>query len=231
MSIFDFFKRVNGFSLSTPIVGAGIQWDNQQHYSAERIAREVIVFLEDRRVLYTEQQFETLRYCIDSIIQIRSRLTDFIIKLPLSKNENDISDLEICLREMRTACQMAMTTFAMVEDINLNGNYYGYNNRLMPEYDFVMGLIVLRSIFAKNIYIISRLYNIPIREPRLQLLIDALGNKEKDIDLASKQETIDELKDIVNKQEAYIEKQQLEVKELKEQLENRSFYRRFFPPN
>lgn len=177
MSLSDFLNRVNGFSFSTPVVGAGIQWDKQQHYGAEKIARDVIVFLEDRRVLYTHQGFDTVKYCIESIMQIRSRLTDSITELPLPKNANDISDLEICLREMRTACQMAITTLSEVEDKSLYRNYEEYDNMRNPEYDFIMGLIVLRSVFAKNIYKISQLYGIPIRNPELRLLIDTLNDK------------------------------------------------------
>jgi len=67
------------------------------------IARRMIAFLEDRRVLYEPYEVEVPERCIGSVIRIRDFLTNLIGDHAMGK------DLEDSLRNMRAACRKFMT--------------------------------------------------------------------------------------------------------------------------
>ncbi len=83
--------RMTGFS--TPVFG--ISWEPAT--SDVRVARKVLTFLEDRRVLYVEGDREIADYCVASVVDIRRFLTDVL-------GDGGIADdLADHLRAMRTA--------------------------------------------------------------------------------------------------------------------------------
>jgi hypothetical protein len=93
MRFSDIVKRITG--ISTPIFG--ISWNPDK--TERDFARQVISFLEDRRVLFVPYEDEIPRHCIESVLQIRHFLTSKIGELP----EN--SELDKSLRAMRAACR------------------------------------------------------------------------------------------------------------------------------
>lgn len=84
---------VTGFS--TPFVG--VQWTKTAR--DKDIARAVVVFLEDRRVLFAHRHVEDEQHCVESVLQIRTFLTEQIMQAKPGK------DLELALRHMRSACR------------------------------------------------------------------------------------------------------------------------------
>ena len=62
--------RVTGVDL--PFIGGGASWEYTE--SDKKIARAVVTFLEDRRVLFGDRHCEDERYCIHSAIAIRAFL-------------------------------------------------------------------------------------------------------------------------------------------------------------
>jgi hypothetical protein len=91
-------NRLTGFS--TPVFG--ISWNPPQSHIT--VARSVITFLEDRRVLYNPYDMEVAAHCIHSVIEIRHFLTAQI---------DDLADDDgICqnLRAMRAACRKFLDT-------------------------------------------------------------------------------------------------------------------------
>jgi len=86
-------KALTGFS--TPVFG--ISWHPPE--SDRQIIRKLITFLEDRRALYNPHETETPRWVIESVLEIRKKLTDTLSKL----DEN--SDISQHLRGMRAACR------------------------------------------------------------------------------------------------------------------------------
>ena len=84
---------VTGFS--TPFVG--VQWTKTAR--DKDIARAVVVFLEDRRVLFADRHVEDEQHCVESVLQIRAFLTEQI------KQTKPGKDLEVALRHMRSACR------------------------------------------------------------------------------------------------------------------------------
>lgn len=94
----EVLSRLTG--LSTPIFGA--QWNPPE--SEVTIARRVLAYLEDRRVLYNPDSLEVPAHCVDSVIQIRHFLTSEIATLP------EKSTLSASLRAMRAACRKFLDT-------------------------------------------------------------------------------------------------------------------------
>jgi hypothetical protein len=86
-------SKITGFS--TPIFG--VSWEPPNN--DREIAKSVVNFLEDRRVLYNPNELEDTHHCISSVLEIRQFLTekmnDLDQKCELAKN----------LRIMRSACR------------------------------------------------------------------------------------------------------------------------------
>ncbi len=89
----EIINRLTGFS--TPIFG--VSWNPPQTHIS--IARKIITFLEDRRVLYNPYHMEDPRHCVQSVIEIRQFLTSELSKL--SEDEGPLQNL----RAMRAACR------------------------------------------------------------------------------------------------------------------------------
>lgn len=87
------YKNITG--LSCPIFG--IQWNAPAIESDE--AKNVILFLEDKRVLFNPSHMEDAGHCALSVIEIRSELTRHLQALPSGSN------LASALKRMRKACQ------------------------------------------------------------------------------------------------------------------------------
>ena len=93
MKFKDIIKRLTG--ISTPIFG--VSWNPE---NTERdIARQVISYLEDRRVLYNPTEMECPDHCVQSVLQIREFLTSKIGELP------EDTEISKSLRAMRAACR------------------------------------------------------------------------------------------------------------------------------
>lgn len=85
--------RLNGFS--TPIFG--VSWTPPT--SDRQVARKVVVFLEDRRVLYEPSQAEIPQWCVESVLEIRVFLTDVLAAGGIA------DELDSALRAIRSACR------------------------------------------------------------------------------------------------------------------------------
>jgi len=91
------FERIykNITDLSCPIFG--IQWTAPTIETDE--AKNIVLFLEDRRVLFNPAHMEDAGYCAQSVIDIRSELTKSLQALRTDSN------LAKSLKRMRKACQ------------------------------------------------------------------------------------------------------------------------------
>ena len=88
---------MTGFS--SPLFG--VSW--QPPTPDVTIARRMITFLEDRRVLYEPYEVEVPENCIGSIMRIRDYLTSLLGEQAMGK------DLTDSFRNMRAACRKFMT--------------------------------------------------------------------------------------------------------------------------
>lgn len=75
MNFREIASRLTG--ISVPVFG--VQWNPPEAEVA--VARRVISFLEDRRVLYAPHAFEVPAHCVESAKEIRRELTDEIGRL------------------------------------------------------------------------------------------------------------------------------------------------------
>jgi signal transduction histidine kinase len=89
----DLLLRLTG--ITVPIFG--VSWLPPE--PERKIVRDILVFLEDRRALYNDFAHEIEDQVTQSILQIRSELTNAIRRLP------DKSKATESLRAMRAACR------------------------------------------------------------------------------------------------------------------------------
>jgi hypothetical protein len=93
MRFSEIVGRLNG--LSTPIFG--VSWEPP--VSDVAIARGVVTFLEEKRVLYNPYEAEMPEACLASVNAIRGRLTEILAAGGLA------DELEAPLRATRAACR------------------------------------------------------------------------------------------------------------------------------
>jgi hypothetical protein len=93
MKLKEVLTRLTG--VSCPVFG--VSWNPPEAESA--VARRVLAYLEDRRVLYRPFDMEVPQQCVESVVEIRRFLTDEIAKLDSG------SDIAQTLRGMRAACR------------------------------------------------------------------------------------------------------------------------------
>lgn len=93
MTFKEIAARITG--LSIPVFG--VSWSPPEPEIA--VARRVLVFLEDRRVLFNPYHLEVAHECVDSVIDIRRLLTEEIGRL------SSESPLAHHLRAIRAGCR------------------------------------------------------------------------------------------------------------------------------
>lgn len=92
MKFKEIVVRITG--LSVPVFG--VQWSPKE--PEVTAARRVIGYLEDRRVLYNPSEMESPDHCVQSVLQIRSYLTQEI-------GSHGEGDFGATLKAMRAACR------------------------------------------------------------------------------------------------------------------------------
>ncbi|MCK6484839.1 MAG: hypothetical protein HUU22_04540 [Phycisphaerae bacterium] len=93
MKFKEIASRLTGFSI--PVFG--VSWNPPEPEVA--VARRVLTFLEDRRVLFNPYHLEVADQCVQSVVEIRRFLTNEIAALP------DDSKVAEHLRGVRAACR------------------------------------------------------------------------------------------------------------------------------
>ena len=94
----EILSRLTG--ISVPLFG--VQWNPPP--SEVTIARRVLRFLEDRRVLYNIYELEVPDHCVHSVIEIRHFLTSALADC------TDQDGLAAHLQAIRTACRRFLDT-------------------------------------------------------------------------------------------------------------------------
>src|SRR6266446_9185280 len=98
MNFRELLLRITG--ISCPVFG--VQWNPPEAECV--VAKRVITYLEDRRVLYSPSELEVPHHCVHSVISIREFLTAELQTL------NNNSRLAESLRAMRIACRKFLLT-------------------------------------------------------------------------------------------------------------------------
>lgn len=139
--------RITGFS----VPGFGIQWDTPE--SEIKVARRVLAFLEDRRVLFNPYALEEAGQCVDSVLKIRETLTAEIGGLPTA------SVLAVHLRGIRAACRKFLDT----QHISTSDLRHMRLYRSAPlESEFYIGLGDLRASVGLYVAALAARYGIDV---------------------------------------------------------------------
>lgn len=148
MKFEDIVKRLTG--ISTPFFG--VSWNPPE---AERdIARRIIAFMEDRRVLYAPSEMEVPQHCVDSVIHIREFLTDEIGKLETDK------EITKSLRAMRAACRKFLSRVGGDKQGEIL--MYGHHRNHWASWVFNDALGQMRGVFGVHIALMAVKYGLDI---------------------------------------------------------------------
>jgi hypothetical protein len=110
------------------------------------VAQRVIVFLEDRRMLYVPYVSEVPDWCVESAFQIRAFLTEIL------GHGGIAADLADHLRAIRASCRHFVST---VEAINARGPDYVFKewafNQALGEFRAIVGIHVAQIAVSHGI--------------------------------------------------------------------------------
>lgn len=134
--------------ISTPIFG--VSWTPPQ--DEREIVRKLVIFLEDRRVLYTDYHMEYGPWVAQSVLEIRKELTEAL------RVCNEKSSMVAPLQAMRAACRKFLD----------NGSIPG--RRLHLPFDAEMlALGELRGVFGLHLATLCASYGIDASEELAQI--------------------------------------------------------------
>jgi hypothetical protein len=138
-------QSITGFS--TPIFG--LQW--QPPKTDRGIVRDVLIFLEDRRVLYNPHAWEIPDHVAQSLIEIRERLTSQMSAL------SDDAPAYAHFSSMRAACRQYLNSAGEDE---FRGRRRGYWN----DQDFSEALGKLRATIGMHVAALCEEYGIEVED-------------------------------------------------------------------
>ncbi len=149
---FDEIKsRITG--LSCPIFG--VSWNPPE--SERAIARRVIAFLENRRVLFSPFEWEVPDHCAQSVIEMRHFLTHELLAIDANK------EIAQSLRAMRAACRK------FLDDDPWHGSPRGHPSRWMLE----SALGELRGVFGIHVARLAAQYGLDVEDDLAAILPSA----------------------------------------------------------
>jgi len=153
MKFKDIIKRLNG--ISTPVFG--VSWNPNKTDNDQ--AREIIVFLEDRRVLYNPSEMEMPDHCVHSVLEIRRFITQKVASV-------QSVDLQESLRAMRASCRKFLDVVGSNEDIVKFGHHSGH----WASWEFNSAIGELRGVFGIHIARIAVMYGIDVEKDLSKIL-------------------------------------------------------------
>jgi hypothetical protein len=145
--------RIRPTGVSLP-AGFGLQWEFVP--GDKEVARETIIFLEDRRVLHGPRYIGDEKECVHSVIQIRNKLTKLITAAKPGEG------LEESLRAMRAVCARFVTQGGpgAVKFRGLDGSGDNYFGHALRELQTAMGLYILLILEQYDLEVEERLASI-----------------------------------------------------------------------
>jgi hypothetical protein len=147
MTFRDIASRLTGFSV--PIFG--VSWNPPE---ADRsIARRLIAFFEDRRVLYVASEAEVPDHCVRSVLEIRRTLTEELGSLEAN------SELAHSISAMRAACRKFL---AAVEADEGRIVRFGASPGHYASWVFISALGELRGVFGIHLAKIAAAYGLDV---------------------------------------------------------------------
>ncbi len=149
-------------SISTPI--GGISWDSDK--SEQDIALDLILFLEDRRILYSPFEQESHGWVIDSVLQTREKLSSVLS----NDNLDNSSILNSSCVAMRAACRCFLDKATQK-----------HGRPVQTGFESVLALGELRAQLGMSILRISYTYKIDLPEILEGILPPQPTNEDREI--------------------------------------------------
>jgi len=155
MKFKEIASRLTG--ISTPVFGAS--W--QPSETDRSIAKRLIAFLEDRRVLYSPSEMEMPAHCVESVMEIRRFLTAEIAKL------DEKADITASFRAMRAACRKFLNTVQADEGRIIR---FGAESGHYASWTFNSALGEMRGVFGVHIGRIAVAYGVDVENELAAIL-------------------------------------------------------------
>jgi Family of unknown function (DUF6650) len=155
MKFSEIADRLTG--ISTPL--GCVSWQTSESEAAT--ARQVVSFLEDRRVLYAPGEMETPSHCVHSVLEIRHFLTAELGKL------ESASHLAASLRAMRAACHK------FLERVGVDGReaiLYANQRGHWASWTFYSALGEMRGIFGVHLARVATQFKLDIEDNLASIL-------------------------------------------------------------
>ena len=145
-------NRFSGFTIGP----FGAQWTPKP--SDAEVARRVLRFLEDRRILYNDYAWEEPGHCVQSVLDIRRFLTNEITSL------KDVSDLLGPLRVMRAACRKFLDTMQQDGERRVRVHHG------LDSFGFYSALGEFRGAIGPQVALLAGHYQIDVEDELAQTL-------------------------------------------------------------
>lgn len=135
--------------------GFSLNWEKVP--GDEQVARRVVTFLEDRRLLFGQRHSEDQLHCVNSAIEIRRFLTDELAEA------KDGRSLAQSLRAIRAAMR------AFVDAGGPDARYFGYHDPIQTDrYSLALG--ELRALVGLHLAVIAGQYGLEVEDDLAQIL-------------------------------------------------------------
>jgi hypothetical protein len=149
MKFDEILHRLTG--ISSPIFG--VSWTPPE--AEIQIAKRIIVFLEDRRVLYNPAEVEMPDRCVESVLKIREFLTHEMGNLSTN------SELSQNLKAMRIACRKFLDN---IDYRDYDFKDYRFSTNTFQGWIFISAIGELRSTFGIHIAMIAAKYGLEVED-------------------------------------------------------------------
>ena len=168
MHFAEIASRLTG--ISTPVFG--VSWNPPQPDRV--VAKRVLTFLEDRRVLYVPTDVEVAEHCVSSVLDIRRFLTQILTE----ESDGDFADH---LRAMRAACRKFLGTVGFRDDTRefLLPHHRFYGNGL-NDWALNQALGELRGVFGIHIAQLAVKYGLDVEDQLAAVLPVEPDDKEQE---------------------------------------------------
>ena len=124
------------------------------------MARRVLAFLEDRRVLYEPSEMEVPEHCVESVLGIRETLTGELGRLDVG------SPLSESIRAMRAACRKFVSAID-------GGTPHSFWRGSYQSWVFGAALGELRGVMGVHVALIAHRYGLPVERDLARIMPDA----------------------------------------------------------
>ena len=158
----EVLARLTG--LSSPVFG--VSWNPPEPHV--QVARRVVAYLEDRRVLFVPSEMEVPDHCVRSVLEIRRFLT---AELQSVDGDSEIAD---SLRALRAACRKFMNTVGARSDIMVFGAHRGH----WASWEFNGALGELRGVFGIHIARLAAAHGLDV-EGELARILPGIADQDE----------------------------------------------------